>query len=108
MPGPIGLRQSPDYLLRVGYVKQSWDLMAVKYGPEAILKQTGEDFSRLVNGFLPGLLLPLGGLIVTSLAGATIGGMLGALAGGAARYRAQWLAARLGFLLDCGFLSGWD
>lgn len=105
MPGPIGLRQSPDYLLRVGYVKQSWDLMAVKYGPEAILKQTGEDFSRLVNGFLPGLLLPLGGLIVTSLAGATIGGMLGALAGGAGTIPGAMAGGEAGFSVGLWILE---
>lgn len=74
--------KADDYLQRVSYVKRAWDLMEDKYGPEAILKQTGADFSELVAGILPSLLAALGAVVFTTVVGAAIGGLIGALGGG--------------------------
>src|SRR5262249_34146355 len=61
-----------------------WDAIQLcpSFVPHAIKRATGEELHALIAGLVPGLLLGLGIMAVTTLGGAAAGAALGALAGG--------------------------
>jgi uncharacterized protein DUF6861 len=61
-----------------------WDAMqrSRTYLPGAIKRATGEELHALIDGLVPGLLIGLGVMAITTLGGAAAGAALGALAGG--------------------------
>lgn len=70
-----------DQAERVGAV---WDALqrCPQYVPGEIMRATGEELHDLIAGLIPGLLLALGVMSLTTLVGAAGGAALGALAGG--------------------------
>lgn len=84
LPGPVCREHSVAvvrYAQNLSYVQAAWT-RAVVYAPSAIRKHAGDDFSELIKGLLPAMLIALGGVVVTTFVGAAIGGAVGALAAG--------------------------
>lgn len=69
------------YAYNAMYVRQAWDL-SQRYALDATIKHAGKDFAQLIEGLIPGMLMALGGVLVTTAIGAALGGALGAAAGG--------------------------
>jgi hypothetical protein len=57
-------------------------LRSYRYIPEALLQATGEELYSILRGIIPGLVISLGIMAITTLGGAAAGAALGALAGG--------------------------
>ena len=99
----VGLvHDAEDTAIRVAHVAQAIYL-ADDYAGDAIRDKIGMDIAELKKAFIPGLVMSLGILAITTLAGATVAGILvGALTAGVGAVPAAVAGGELG--LDAGFL----
>jgi len=96
------VHDAEDTAIRVAHVAQAIYL-AIDYADDAIRDKIRMDVEELKKAFIPGLVMSLGILAITTLAGATIAGILvGALTAGAGAVPAAVAGGELG--LDAGFL----
>lgn len=65
--------------------------------PEAIARATGEELHAVLSGILPGLLVALGVIGVTTLGGVVAGALIGSLAGGVGAAPGAAAGASIGF-----------
>ena len=74
--GPQCTTNDPNWLDRVNQVRMAIAAADTKVVP-AIQRHTGEEFQTLIQSLVPGLLLALSALMVTTLAGGAIGALFG-------------------------------
>jgi len=75
------------------------------YAPGAIARLTGHDVKEFADGFLQGLTIMLGVLILSSVVGGVAGAALGSLAGGVGAIPAGAAGAELGFNVGMALLT---
>jgi hypothetical protein len=91
-----------DTAVRLAYVAVALELAQV-YAPVAIAKKIGMDVVELAKAFIPGLLLSLAIVALTTFVGGGIGALLaGLVSGGAAAVPGAIVGGELGF--DAGVL----
>ncbi len=110
MSSPVSLgtelsRSLLEYRRRLGYVDDAWTKCQIAYAKEAIVKQVGEDAWAIFEGILAGLLIAIGGLVLTTAIGALIGGGVGALGGGVGAIPGAVAGADIGLMIGNGILA---
>src|SRR5208282_4847251 len=100
-PVPLGTEHSRsllEYARRLGYVEEAWTKCQIAYAREAIIEQVGEDAWVILEGIMAGLVMAMGGLVLTTGIGAVIGGGVGAIPGAVA-------GADIGLMVGNGILA---
>jgi hypothetical protein len=107
-PVPLGTavsRSLLDYRRRLGYVEEAWTKCEIAYAREAIIRQIGEDAWAIVEGILAGLVIAIGGLLLTTAIGALVGGGVGALGGGVGAIPGAVAGADFGLMVGNAILA---
>lgn len=81
-------------------------LLAQDYVFDAIIEETGHAVGKLLEGLIPGILLTMAAVGITTLAGAGIGALLGLPEGGVGAIPGSAIGAKFGFDLAM-FLLAW-
>src|SRR5271157_6619427 len=108
-PVPLGTEHSRsvlEYGRRLGYVEEAWTKCQIAYARDAILEQVGEDAWVILEGIMAGLVMAMGGLVLTTGIGAVIGGAVGALGGGVGAIPGAVAGADIGLMVGMGYLPG--
>lgn len=107
-PAPVGTRVSTlvlEPLRRLGYVEAAWSRSTALYAREAIAKQVGEDAWVIFEGAIEGILLAIGGVVLSVAIGAVVGGEIGAMAGGVGAVPGALAGAELGLTIGNAILA---
>jgi hypothetical protein len=107
-PVPLGTRVSTlalDHFRRVRYVEEAWSRLIASYAREAIARQVGEDAWVVFEGAIEGILLAIGGIVLSVAIGAMLGGGAGALAGGVGAVPGALAGAELGLAIGNAILA---
>lgn len=107
-PAPLGTRVSNlvlEHLRRVGYVEEAWSRSIAVYAREAIARQVSEDAWVVFEGAIEGVLLAIGGVVLSVATGAMLGGGAGALAGGVGAVPGALAGAELGLAIGNAILA---
>src|SRR5271157_5197962 len=107
-PVPLGTRVSTlvlDHLRRGRYVEEAWSRLITLYARDAIARQVGEDAWVIFEGAIEGILLAIGGVVLSVAIGAMLGGGAGALAGGVGAVAGALAGAELGLAIGNAILA---
>ncbi len=103
-PGPQCSMDDPNWLDRLNQVRMAISAADTKVVP-AIQRHTGEEFQTLIQSLVPGLLLALGALMGTTLAGGAIGALFGGVGAAPGAVRGFEVGVALLNYLGIGFLA---